>query len=71
MVVFNENNVIKSVNEMHMSFMGQEHSETDVMNYSYTYDGKWPLTQTATNDYGDESEGYSNHSETVTYFEYK
>lgn len=71
MVFLNENNVVKSVNEMRMSFMGQEFTETDVMNYSYTYDGNWPLTQTATNDYGNESEGYSNHSETVTYFEYK
>lgn len=69
MIIFNENNVTKSVMKMQMSYMGQSYTETEEENYSYTYDGNWPITRTMTSAY--EEDGYFGQSEVVTYFEYK
>ena len=72
MIIFNKNNVTKSVMKMEISFMGQSYTETIEENYSYTYDGNWPITRTMKSVYmDDEDEGYSSESEVVTYFEYK
>ena len=72
MIVFNKNNVTKAVMKTQMSFMGQTFTETQEANYSYTYDGSWPLTRTMKSVYTDsEDEHYSSEAEVVTYFEYK
>lgn len=72
MIIFNKNNVTKAVMKTQMSFMGQTFTETEEYNYSYTYDGSWPLTRTMKTVYtDDEDEGYSSEAEVVTYFEYK
>lgn len=72
MIIFNKNNVTKSVMKMEMSFMGQNFTETEERNYSYTYDGSWPITRTMKSVYTDDEDGrYSYESEVVTYFEYK
>jgi hypothetical protein len=72
MIIFNKNNVTKAVMKTQMSFMGQTLTESEEYNYSYTYDGSWPLTRTMKTVYtDDEDEGYSSEAEVVTYFEYK
>ena len=72
MIVFNKNNVTKAVMKTQMPFMGQTLTKTEEHNYSYTYDGSWPLTRTMKSVYtDDEDEGYSSEAEVVTYFEYK
>ena len=72
MIIFNKNNVTKAVMKTQMSFMGQTLTESEEYNYSYTYDGSWPLTRTMKSVYtDDEDEGYSSEAEVVTYFEYK
>jgi hypothetical protein len=72
MIIFNKNNVTKAVMKTQMPFMGQTLTETEEYNYSYTYDGSWPLTRTMKTVYtDDEDEGYSSEAEVVTYFEYK
>ncbi|MBP5190892.1 MAG: hypothetical protein J6031_08280 [Bacteroidales bacterium] len=58
----NENNITKMV----MSEFGEE---PEVEEYTYTYDGKWPVSVTCSNSYSDEYNRY-NYSRT-TYFEYK
>jgi hypothetical protein len=72
MIIFNKNNVTKAVMKTQMSFMGQTFTETEEYNYSYTYDGSWPLTRTMKSvDTDHEDEPYSSEAEVVTYFEYK
>ena len=72
MIIFNKNNVTKAVMKTQMSFMGQTFTETQEANYSYTYDGNWPITRTMKSVYTDsEDERYSSETEVVTYFEYK
>jgi hypothetical protein len=58
----NENNITKMV----MSELGEE---PEVEEYSYTYDGKWPVSVTSNHSYSDE---YNRSTYTRTsYFEYK
>lgn len=58
----NENNITKMV----MSELGEE---PEVEEYSYTYDGKWPVSVTSNHRYSDE---YNRSTYTrTTYFEYK
>ena len=58
----NENNITKMV----MSELGEE---PEVEEYSYTYDGKWPVSVTSNHSYSDE---YNRSTYTrTTYFEYK
>ena len=72
MIIFNKNNVTKAVMKTQMSFMGQTLTESEEYNYSYTYDGSWPLTRTMKSvDTDHEDEPYSSAAEVVTYFEYK
>lgn len=72
MIVFNKNNVTKAVMKTQMPFMGQTLTKTQESNYSYTYDGSWPITRTMKSVYTDEEdERYSSETEVVTYFEYK
>lgn len=72
MIIFNKNNVTKAVMKTQMSFMGQTLTESEEYNYSYTYDGSWPLTRTMKSvDTDHEDEPYSSEAEVVTYFEYK
>ena len=72
MIVFNKNNVTKAVMKTQMPFMGQTLTETEEYNYSYTYDGNWPITRTMKSvDTDHEDEPYSSETEVVTYFEYK
>ena len=65
MATLNKNNVTKSVTTV--SYLGQ--TDTEEMNYTYTYDGKWPTSRTMTDTYDD----YDVRSvyTTTTYFEYK
>lgn len=65
--VLNKNNVTKSVTES--TFLGQ--TETEELTYTYTYDGKWPVSCTQTYSYGDEEEGERSVSSTTNYYEYK
>ena len=67
LVTLNKNNDTKMVSES--TFMGQ--TDTEEMNYTYTYDGKWPVSRTLTYSYNNEDEGYASMSETINYFEYK
>ena len=72
MIIFNKNNVTKAVMKTQMPFMGQTLTETEEYNYSYTYDGNWPITRTMKSvDTDHEDEPYSSETEVVTYFEYK
>ena len=58
----NENNITKMV----MSELGED---PEVEEYSYTYDGKWPVSVTSNHSYSDE---YNRSTYTrTTYFEYK
>ena len=63
--VFNENNMTKSTT---ITRFGDDNPFTDEINYSYTYDSQWPLTQTAVTTYHAEDYGYIDS--TTLYFEY-
>ena len=62
---FNKNNVVKAVSKE--SFMGG--TSVSEMNYTYTYDGSWPTSQTMTTTINEED--YKVNSTTTNYFEYK
>ena len=61
MATLNKNNVTKSVTTV--SYLGQ--TDTEEMNYTYTYDGKWPTSRTMTDTY------VRSVYTATTYFEYK
>ena len=62
---FNKNNVVKAVSKE--TFMGE--TSVSEMNYTYTYDGSWPTSQTMTNTINEEN--YKVNSTSTNYFEYK
>lgn len=61
----NKNNITKIV----ASYVEGDYAETEEENYSYTYDGEWPLSRTE--EYHNEAEGLSYHNKRTVYFEYK
>lgn len=64
MIMFNKNNVTKMVMKMSLIFM----NDVDEYNFTYTYDGDWPLTQIAKQV--DTDEGGNSSYTVTTWFEY-
>ena len=60
----NENNIVSLTSSS--TFEGENFTNTE--NYTYTYDGKWPVTCTSTESYTDE--GYTTSYTRSTYYEY-
>lgn len=67
MTIFCKNNVTKIFAEE--SFFGM--TETEEVNYTYTYDGDWPVSQTQIRTYEDEDGESKEYSTVTNYFEYK
>lgn len=66
MLPFNKNNITKSV--MSESFMGETREQE--VNYTYTYEGDWPTSQTVIEISDNEDEDHS-ESTVINYFEYQ
>ena len=62
---FSKNNITKSVS--HFVENGENYDDEET--YTYTYDGKWPLSRTE--EYSYEDEYYHSTNKYTTYFEYK
>lgn len=59
-----KNNVIKAVS----TYTSEGRSESETTEYTYEYDGKWPVSRTHT--YSSSEDNYRSSSTNITYYEY-